>query len=635
MILADTNASAIEIKSPLPIVIDSGPGAWCEPGTFTINVVATGSWTVTFINEADAIPERGPTGTPSVKTRFTQISTGRDHTCGVTTSGSVTCWGRNAYGKATPPEGEFVHVSAGESHTCGLTIEGTVRCWGDGYYGQTGVPDDEFVQATSSCALRADGSFVCWGRFGVLESPPEVRVVELADVHIEQFGDGSWCGLRADNSVICWYERGRFGETPSLVAVEDFVTGTFIHLGNRCGTRTDGSVTCWYARSPDPTHPPGDDAFTSTSDLCGITIDEEIRCWGTGQYGRANRPDEAPEGNYTQVAGGSFHACAIAVGGSVRCWGEGYEATPPPIDPEFASVSVGNPHACGITVEGELRCWGYDFRGAAPAVEGWRAPAFGGLPAGEFTQVSVGIGGWDDLSCAVRVDGSVACWDYFGPEERQRAAGRDAAGVSVGTQLVCVWFSDGGADCSRKPEYEVDTSAGVPVLCVSFSNGGVKCSPDSKDSIAESFSSSEALSDMSAGWGRACGVRSNGTLRCWGGENNWPEDPQGSDFVQVSGGIQQMCAIRADNRLHCWHLLTRALAEADLPIPEDPPSGAYSQVSMGANFGCAVRVDGGIDCWDAGMLGRSGPPSGPFVQVAVGYDYACGVRPSGRIECWA
>ncbi|MCY4666487.1 MAG: RCC1 domain-containing protein [Rhodococcus sp.] len=371
------------------------------------SVDSVGPWTLTLFRHlaADSIPPRVETATSELP--FTQVSVGRDHACALAVERTVTCWGRGTWGKATPPDGEFVHVAAGDSHTCGLTVEGTVRCWGDGYYGQTAVPDGEFVQTTASCALRADGSFACWGRFGVLESPPEIRIEELADVRMEQFGDGSWCGIRADNSVICWYERELFGEAPTLVFVEDLVPGTFTHLGDRCGTRTDGSVTCWYARNPDSTHPLSDDAFTSTSDLCGITTEGEIRCWGSGQYGHANRPEEAPEGNYTQVAGGSFHACAIAVDDKVRCWGDGYEATPSPAEGDFVSVSVGDPHACGITVERELRCWGYDFRGEAPAVEGWRAPAFGGLPLGEFSHVSVGIGGWDDLSCAVRMN---AAW---------------------------------------------------------------------------------------------------------------------------------------------------------------------------------------------------------------------------------
>jgi Regulator of Chromosome Condensation (RCC1) repeat protein len=39
------------------------------------------------------------------------------HTCGVRTSGTIACWGSNAFGQATPPGGTFTAVSAGNQHT--------------------------------------------------------------------------------------------------------------------------------------------------------------------------------------------------------------------------------------------------------------------------------------------------------------------------------------------------------------------------------------------------------------------------------------------------------------------------------------------------------------------------------------
>lgn len=601
VLLADTGAAETQIDSTLAIVINNSSDAWCEPGSFTVTVSAAGSWTVTFINKADATPQPEPIGIASSDIRFTQISVGRDHTCGVTTAKTVQCWGRTTFGKATPPAGEFEHVSAGDSHTCGLTVEGTVECWGDGYYGQTAAPEGTFVQATRSCALRADGSFVCWGRNGLVESPPEIRLKRLAD--------GMWCGIATDSSLLCWHLADRYSDTPTMAFTEDLLSGSFLHIGNRCGTRTDGSVSCWNASPPDSASPPGDDTFTSTSDLCGITTDEEIRCWGSGQYGRANQPEEAPKGRYIQVSGGSFHACALTTDGRARCWGEGYAATPPPADGEFVSVSVGNPHACGITVDRELKCWGYEFRGPAPAVEGWRAPAFGGLPPGEFTQVSVGAWSWDDLSCAVRVDGSVACWDYDGPEEDSvRGEGRNAIGVSVGTQRVCVSFADGGAECTPKRAH---------------------------DDAVESSTAPDRFADISTGQSRSCGVRIDGALSCWGGEELWPADPEGSGFVQVSASIQQICAVRTDHSLHCWHPRLQALADVRSLVPESPPGGAYEMSSLGITYGCAVRVDGEVACWGAGALGRADPPPGPFAYVSVGRDYACGVDRNGRIKCWA
>ena len=84
---------------------------------------------------------------------FTFISTGYDHSCGVTTSGSAYCWGLNNSGQLgngssdvsahTVPEAvsgnlNFSSMSAGGRHTCGITTNGAAYCWGQNQDGQLG-----------------------------------------------------------------------------------------------------------------------------------------------------------------------------------------------------------------------------------------------------------------------------------------------------------------------------------------------------------------------------------------------------------------------------------------------------------------------------------------------------------------
>ena len=49
---------------------------------------------------------------------------GRRTRCGMGIDGTVTCWGDNSWGQATPPGGTFTSVSAGDSFTCGVKIDG-------------------------------------------------------------------------------------------------------------------------------------------------------------------------------------------------------------------------------------------------------------------------------------------------------------------------------------------------------------------------------------------------------------------------------------------------------------------------------------------------------------------------------
>lgn len=86
--------------------------------------------------------------------RFSALSAGRAHTCGITEVGEALCWGRNADGQlgdgTTTQRSEpvrvvgghrFFHLAAGWSHTCGVTVERAIYCWGTNSEGQLGTGD--------------------------------------------------------------------------------------------------------------------------------------------------------------------------------------------------------------------------------------------------------------------------------------------------------------------------------------------------------------------------------------------------------------------------------------------------------------------------------------------------------------
>ena len=68
--------------------------------------------------------------------RFTQLSAGGQHGCGLRTNGTVVCWGDNSAGQSSAPTGTFSEISAGYLHTCGVRTNGVIECWGDNQNGQ-------------------------------------------------------------------------------------------------------------------------------------------------------------------------------------------------------------------------------------------------------------------------------------------------------------------------------------------------------------------------------------------------------------------------------------------------------------------------------------------------------------------
>lgn len=140
---------------------------------------------------------------------------------------------------------------------------------------------------------------------------------------------------------------------------------------------------------------------------------------------------------------------------------------------------------------------------------------------------------------------------------------------------------------------------------------------------------------VSAALHYACGVRSDGTIDCWGSGNDWEPIPNGS-FRSVDTGISDICGIRQDDSITCWPLQSR-----DLSAGISPPHGSFHQVATDVRrqWTCAVRTDGGLICWRDDVI--YGPVAPTLVQdfgilesISEGGGGVCAVRTNHTVACW-
>ena len=265
----------------------------------------------------------------------------------------------------------------------------------------------------------------------------------------------------------------------------------------------------------------------------------------------------------------------------------------------------------------------------------------GPMECGTYRTVVVGESG----SCAIRTDGSIACWGAFEPPTEEGPYARldmdDGSACALGTSggLVC-WPFAVALDPGRT---YVDVAVGHFDACAVDGAGEVSCwrwndypygSPAPLPAPPPG-----PFAEVTVGGSHACGLRPGGAVECWGA-GAWTRAPSGQ-FTQVAAGGDATCAIAETGMLACWGPAwligdPEGVGVADLPAP----AGTFA--SLGRHGSCGVRTDGSVACW--GWEQPYGPDSlrieSPLEGVFLTADglpgpsgRTCAVGTDGSISC--
>ena len=145
--------------------------------------------------------------------------------------------------------------------------------------------------------------------------------------------------------------------------------------------------------------------------------------------------------------------------------------------------------------------------------------------------------------------------------------------------------------------------------------------------ITRIFSSGVIASAAEAAYWHTCGVRSDGTVDCWGFDDFGQATPPTGEFIQVSGSYDYTCGVRSDGKLVCW---------GGKSALTNPPAGNYIAVDAGFGHACGLlRNLRTAVCWGSNDAGQASPPIGSFSQISAGFDHSCGVLSSdATVACW-
>ena len=368
------------------------------------------------------------------------------------------------------------------------------------------------VFSASVCGVRAAGDVVCWNTTAPV-APPVGEFVAVDS------GGGFSCGVGVGGGVTCWGPPAAGWEVP-----EGRFESVSAGEAHACGLRVGGAVACWGRDRAGETNPPGG-LFVAVSAgaavSCGLRPGGEAACWGLNTRWEAT----PPPGLFREIAAGSAVACGLRAGGGVSCWGRSTDGVSAAGDGvETLSDSVG----CGVGSGGELACWDDRLRLSE------------GAPGGAFAALST----YERHACGLRPDGRVECWRSFADWRRWSPEGAFAA-VSAGRDHACGIRSDATLEC-WSPYWP--PGAGLPdamgrLLQPSVGFAGPKPEPvlspphgmPSRHNWQQWQIPSGPFTVISAGSDHTCGLRSDGSVTCWG--------LFGAETV-ADGGIVRACVRR-------------------------------------------------------------------------------------------
>jgi alpha-tubulin suppressor-like RCC1 family protein len=470
-------------------------------------------------------------------------------------------------------------IGTSQRGNCAWKANGDVACWGNLGAGRPfsepfTLPLVSNLLAAAgglgkACAIYANGTAECVKRGSV--GPDRSRVARVKSAVQVIAGYLHFCALERDGRVLCWgsNEHGQLGDpaaaspTPRRVPGVDQATDLIATKSQACALRAGGAVVCWGARSQgseDGSAPRAVPDLQATrlaahgGDICAIDRAGVPRCWGRG-LGWAGiapgKPSELrPIAGAREIALGGDFACALGDGG-LRCLGKNHhgevgDGTKLPRTAPVAPVGLEAPAqvvaseglVCARLGDGRVSCWGITAtKGEAPSpflhpsdhvygIEPLLPNPAAWVDRAIPTLTPTIVAGLADVArldrvgvdlCAVRRDGSAACWSRDDALRPRPVGGLSHARALAGSrEHRCALLDDGRVACWGRNDFgELGTGA----------FGKASAEP-------VVVAGAQRAAQIAAGDGFTCARTHDGAVLCWGsnrfgelGGNPGYEDP--------------------------------------------------------------------------------------------------------------
>jgi len=136
---------------------------------------------------------------------------------------------------------------------------------------------------------------------------------------------------------------------------------------------------------------------------------------------------------------------------------------------------------------------------------------------------------------------------------------------------------------------------------------------------------------LASGAGTTCGLRSDGTVFCFG--VGWPFQKEGSQlasrFKSIQSGFWKPCGITLEGSVAC-------LGGGLQSVSSFPDAGKLKSISAGMFHSCAITEEGAVLCVGTDFVNslKSPIPSDRFISISSGAAHTCGIKEDKTVSCF-
>lgn len=165
--------------------------------------------------------------------------------------------------------------------------------------------------------------------------------------------------------------------------------------------------------------------------------------------------------------------------------------------------------------------------------------------------------------------------------------------------------------------------AGSEFACGVKADGSVRCWGETAPGAAPTFSG--PVENLCAFDERLCALTQTGAIECLNYPAGALPPPTEIGFVALECMDANMCARTATGERTCW-----GTANA----PELETAIDFVSYDGSTKHACGLYPDGSFECFGSRAFGLADPRPDPFQALHSGNDFNCGLTEAGAIDCW-